>query len=62
MKTIECAEVTWRKASAVRSGKPITTPDETMAGDKLRCARPFLAQADYQRDSEEAGDGGAQKG
>ncbi len=32
-KTMECAEVTCRRARAVNSGKPTTTPSETMKSD-----------------------------
>ena len=36
-KTIECAEVTWRRASAVSNGKPTTTPSETMMSGMMSC-------------------------
>ncbi|MEY9263503.1 hypothetical protein ABIF23_002898 [Bradyrhizobium elkanii] len=41
MNTIECAEVMCWSASAVSSGKPITTPSATMVSDtrSLRCGQ-----------------------
>ena len=46
MKTIECAEVMCWSASAVSSGKPTTTPRETMASEtrSSRCGRAWRSR------------------